>query len=189
MPSPFPHPDPTPNFPPAKRAGKECDRSLDERASSGAAVAESRLLRSASLLLGFARGEGGHAWAEAPLLSVSAGQYRPRRIDDIISVPDSVQHRLWPDGSGIDNIYLAGDWVRSGVNAGCIEAAVIAGRMVARAITEVDMNIRGNGSSNVSSLPIGALPASQLRRQIEIGRRRQSRVARRILRHDPYPGG
>ena len=76
----------------------------------------------------------------------------------VLSVPGSVEHRLWPDGSGIDNLFLAGDWVRSGVNAGCIEAAVIAGRMVARAITEADMTIPGDGNSGEFSLPVGALP-------------------------------
>ena len=76
----------------------------------------------------------------------------------VLSVPGSVGYRLWPDRSGLHNLYLAGDWVRSGVNAGCIEAAVIAGRMTARAITEADMTITGDGNSGEFSLPIGALP-------------------------------
>ena len=73
----------------------------------------------------------------------------------VLSVPGSVAYRLWPDRSGLHNLYLAGDWVRSGVNAGCIEAAVIAGRMTARAITEADMTINGDGNSGEYSLPIG----------------------------------
>ena len=81
----------------------------------------------------------------------------------VLSAPDSVQYRLWPDGSGIDNLYLAGDWVRSGVNGGCIQAAVIAGRMVARAITESDMFINGDGSNSGDfSIPITALPLFSL---------------------------
>jgi hypothetical protein len=76
----------------------------------------------------------------------------------VLSVPSSTQHRLWPDRSGINNLYLAGDWVRSGVNAGCIEAAVIAGRMTARAITEADMTIPGDSNSDIFPLPITALP-------------------------------
>ena len=60
--------------------------------------------------------------------------------------PAAWQHRLWPDGLGIINLFLAGDWVRSGVNAGCLEAAVIGGRMAARAITEGDMAIPGDGN-------------------------------------------
>jgi uncharacterized protein with NAD-binding domain and iron-sulfur cluster len=80
----------------------------------------------------------------------------------VLSVPGSVQHRLWPDGSGIDNLFLAGDWVRSGVNAGCLEAAVIGGRMAARAITEGDMAIPGDGNFGSFSLPVGALPFVQV---------------------------
>ena len=56
------------------------------------------------------------------------------------SVPGSVESRLRPDGSGVHNLYLAGDWVRVGLNAGCIEQAVLGGRAAARAITGVDMN-------------------------------------------------
>jgi uncharacterized protein with NAD-binding domain and iron-sulfur cluster len=56
------------------------------------------------------------------------------------SVPGSVEHRLAPDGSGVDNLFLAGDWVRIGLNAGCIEQAVLGGRAAARAITGVNMN-------------------------------------------------
>ncbi len=76
----------------------------------------------------------------------------------VLAVPGSVGYRLWPDRSGLHNLYLAGDWVRSGVNAGCIEAAVIAGRMTARAITEADMTITGDGNSGEYPLPVGALP-------------------------------
>jgi uncharacterized protein with NAD-binding domain and iron-sulfur cluster len=76
----------------------------------------------------------------------------------VLSAPGSVKHRIWPDNTGIDNLFLAGDWVRSGVNAGCLEAAVIAGRMAARAITEGDMDIPGDGNSGNFSLPVGALP-------------------------------
>jgi len=76
----------------------------------------------------------------------------------VLAAPGSVQHRLWPDRSGLSNLYLAGDWVRSGVNAGCVEAAVIAGRMAARAITESDMSIPGDGNSGRRSVPFVALP-------------------------------
>lgn len=52
-----------------------------------------------------------------------------------LSVPGSVKHRLAPDGSGVDNLYLAGDWTRTPLDAGCMEAAVMSGRMAARALT------------------------------------------------------
>ncbi len=64
------------------------------------------------------------------------------------SVPMSLEHRLKPDGSGLDNLFLAGDWVRIGINAGCIEQAVLGGRAAARAITGVDMNGQYDGDRN-----------------------------------------
>lgn len=49
------------------------------------------------------------------------------------SLPGSGKHRLRADDSGIDNLFLAGDWIDSGLNAGCIEAAAIAGIQAANA--------------------------------------------------------
>ncbi|ANI41186.1 FAD-dependent oxidoreductase [Mycolicibacterium vaccae] len=50
------------------------------------------------------------------------------------SVPGSDRFRLRSDESGYDNVVLAGDWTDSGVNAGCIEAAVISGLQAANAL-------------------------------------------------------
>ncbi|WP_156690072.1 FAD-dependent oxidoreductase [Mycobacterium sp. Marseille-P9652] len=50
------------------------------------------------------------------------------------SVPGSDKYRLRSDESGYDNLVLAGDWTDSGVNAGCIEAAVISGLQAANAL-------------------------------------------------------
>jgi uncharacterized protein with NAD-binding domain and iron-sulfur cluster len=50
------------------------------------------------------------------------------------SVPGSDRYRLRPDESGYDNLVLAGDWTDSGMNAGCIEAAVMAGFQAANAL-------------------------------------------------------
>jgi uncharacterized protein with NAD-binding domain and iron-sulfur cluster len=50
------------------------------------------------------------------------------------SVPGSDEHRLRPDESGYDNLVLAGDWTDSGMNAGCIEAAVMSGLEAANAL-------------------------------------------------------
>ena len=38
------------------------------------------------------------------------------------------------DESGYDNLFLAGDWTDSGINAGCIEAAVLSGLQAANAV-------------------------------------------------------
>ena len=50
------------------------------------------------------------------------------------SVPGSDAYRLRPDESGYDNLVLAGDWTDCGLNAGCIEAAVMSGLEAANAI-------------------------------------------------------
>jgi len=50
------------------------------------------------------------------------------------SVPGSDRYRLRPDESGYDNLVLAGDWTDCGMNAGCIEAAVMSGLEAANAL-------------------------------------------------------
>ncbi|MGU3650988.1 FAD-dependent oxidoreductase [Mycolicibacterium sp. A43C] len=50
------------------------------------------------------------------------------------SVPGSDKYRLRPDESGYDNLVLAGDWTDCGMNAGCIEAAVMSGLQAANAL-------------------------------------------------------
>ena len=44
---------------------------------------------------------------------------------------DAVKSRLDPDDSGFDDLVLAGDWTRTQVNAGCVEAAVMSGMLAA----------------------------------------------------------
>jgi uncharacterized protein with NAD-binding domain and iron-sulfur cluster len=50
------------------------------------------------------------------------------------SVPGSDTYRLRSDESGYDNLVLAGDWTDCGINAGCIEAAVMSGLQAANAL-------------------------------------------------------
>jgi uncharacterized protein with NAD-binding domain and iron-sulfur cluster len=52
----------------------------------------------------------------------------------VLSVPGSSRVRLAPDGSGFENLFLAGDWVRTDLNAGCVEAAAMAGLGAGRAL-------------------------------------------------------
>ena len=53
----------------------------------------------------------------------------------VLSLPGTGRLRLRADESGYDNLVLAGDWVDSGLNAGCIEAAVMSGIQAANALT------------------------------------------------------
>ena len=50
------------------------------------------------------------------------------------SIPGTDRYRIRPDESGYDNLSLAGDWTDCGLNAGCIEAAVVSGLQAANAV-------------------------------------------------------
>jgi uncharacterized protein with NAD-binding domain and iron-sulfur cluster len=52
----------------------------------------------------------------------------------VISLPGTTQYRLHAGDSKFANLYLAGDWVRNGLNYGCVESAVMGGLQAARAI-------------------------------------------------------
>jgi uncharacterized protein with NAD-binding domain and iron-sulfur cluster len=52
----------------------------------------------------------------------------------VLSVVDSTQYRLEAGNSGFGNLYLAGDWVKTGLNCGCMEATVMSGMQAARAL-------------------------------------------------------
>ena len=57
----------------------------------------------------------------------------------------SVKHRLPSGESGFENLALAGDWTRNGIDGGCVEAAVISGIEAAESITGVAHAIPGRG--------------------------------------------
>jgi hypothetical protein len=52
----------------------------------------------------------------------------------VIALPDTLQYRLAASESGYENLYLAGEWTRNGVEVGCIEGAVASGLQAARAL-------------------------------------------------------
>jgi hypothetical protein len=56
-----------------------------------------------------------------------------------LTVRGSTACRLPPDGSGVFGLYLAGDWVKNGLDVGCIEGAVRAGEACAAAIATVPL--------------------------------------------------
>lgn len=78
-------------------------------------------------------GVNGHRGAEA--LSTQHVSVNVDPSDRYVqSVPGSDRYRLRSDESGYDNLVLAGDWTDSGMNAGCIEAAVMSGLQAANAL-------------------------------------------------------
>jgi uncharacterized protein with NAD-binding domain and iron-sulfur cluster len=53
----------------------------------------------------------------------------------VLSLAGTMKHRLRADQSGFENLHLAGDWVATPINAGCIEAATMAGLAASRSLS------------------------------------------------------
>ncbi len=53
----------------------------------------------------------------------------------VLMLPGSLVHRISPLDNAYDNLTLAGDWTDCGYNAGCVEAAVMSGRLAAHALS------------------------------------------------------
>ena len=59
------------------------------------------------------------------------------RIGSFVSTPAmrrTSAYRISPLDPTYDNLTIAGDWTACGFNAGCVEAAVMSGRLAAHAI-------------------------------------------------------
>lgn len=54
----------------------------------------------------------------------------------VLALPGSLQHRISPLDNSYDNLTIAGDWTECGFNEGCVEAAVMSGRLAAHAISQ-----------------------------------------------------
>lgn len=52
----------------------------------------------------------------------------------VFAMPGTLKYRLGNEESGFENLFLAGDWTRNGLNVGAIESAVMSGMQAARAI-------------------------------------------------------
>ncbi len=59
------------------------------------------------------------------------------------SLPGTSKLRLKADEAGFENLYLAGAWLRTGINATCVEAATMSGMDAARAISGQPLEIIG----------------------------------------------
>ncbi len=49
------------------------------------------------------------------------------------SVAGSSKYRIPTKLDDFDNIYFTGDWIKNGINAGCVETTVMAGLQTSRA--------------------------------------------------------
>ena len=62
----------------------------------------------------------------------------------VLTPAGSVAHRLRADQSGYANLVLAGDWVRNGLDSGCVEGATMAGMHAAAAVLGRPLRIVGD---------------------------------------------
>jgi uncharacterized protein with NAD-binding domain and iron-sulfur cluster len=89
-----------------------------------------------TLLYDPARGRGG-AQRGHPLLS----QYVRANVEPsdryALSLPGSLCFRVSPLDETYDNLSVCGDWTDCGFNEGCVEAAVMSGRLAAHALSGV----------------------------------------------------
>jgi uncharacterized protein with NAD-binding domain and iron-sulfur cluster len=65
----------------------------------------------------------------------------------VLTPAGTVKDRLPSGKSGFANLKLAGDWTATGIDGGCVEAAVISGMDAARAITDDPMEVPGKSTS------------------------------------------
>jgi uncharacterized protein with NAD-binding domain and iron-sulfur cluster len=55
----------------------------------------------------------------------------------------TIEARIKTDGSGIANLYVAGDWIKNGWDCGAFEPAIVSGLQAARAISGANFDIPG----------------------------------------------
>jgi len=93
-------------------------------------------------------------------------QYFRANIDPaeryVLSVPGSTQFRLRSDQSGFDNLFLAGDWTRNGINAGCVEAAAMSGMRAAAGLAGEHLEIVGETDNVLAPVQDRSRPAELL---------------------------
>ena len=78
----------------------------------------------------------------------------------------TTKYRLKACESGFDNLALAGDWIRTGINAGCIEGATVGGMQAARAICGSPEQISGeNDFCRLGHFGAGVRERASLRAQ------------------------
>lgn len=80
--------------------------------------------------------DGAHAVGAARL----AGQYLRANVNPsdryALALPGSIQYRISPLDPTYENLVVTGDWTACGLTEGCVEAAVMSGRLAAHAISK-----------------------------------------------------
>jgi uncharacterized protein with NAD-binding domain and iron-sulfur cluster len=53
-----------------------------------------------------------------------------------LSLPGSTRFRISPLDMSFDNLTIAGDWTQSGLDSGCVESAVMSGKLASHALSQ-----------------------------------------------------
>ncbi|CAM4054007.1 NAD(P)-binding protein [Palleronia rufa] len=78
----------------------------------------------------------------------------------VMSTPGSAAARLRSDRSGFDNLWLAGDWTWTAINAGCVEAATMSGIRAAQALAGQPVRIFGEAADpRIGAIRTPVIPA------------------------------
>jgi uncharacterized protein with NAD-binding domain and iron-sulfur cluster len=144
---------------------------LDDRAGETPEQAAARVKENA---IEFVEGDLAGLWPDATsggafdwsALVDRAGGAGPARFDSqywranvspweryVLTPAGSVEHRLPSGESGFANLKLAGDWTRTGIDGGCVEAAVISGMDAARAISGDPREVPGKSTAWLQPRP------------------------------------
>jgi len=83
-----------------------------------------------------AAGQGRRLVGEARI----ASQYCRANVNPtdryVLALPGTLKYRISPLDNTYDNLTIAGDWTDCGFNEGCVEAAIMSGRLAAHAISQ-----------------------------------------------------
>lgn len=76
----------------------------------------------------------------------------------VLSAAGTIKYRMSPGETGFSNLFLAGDWAKTGMNVGSVEAAAMAGRQAARALSGDPIVIPGEDFAypEKANQPVGA---------------------------------
>jgi uncharacterized protein with NAD-binding domain and iron-sulfur cluster len=129
---------------PAAAVGPQDDSTYPARSSAQAKANALDLLESRiGALWPAAAGGFPWQWLHDPLQGQGAArldrQYWRANVDPseryVLSTAGSSAFRPAAGASGLGNLLLAGDWLRTGLDAGCVEAAVMGGMQASRALS------------------------------------------------------
>jgi hypothetical protein len=71
----------------------------------------------------------------------------------VLALPGTAKYRIRSEQSGFSNLYCAGDWLATGMNAGCVEGAVMGGLQASQAISGFPTKIIGDCDGTAGFFP------------------------------------